>query len=127
MVTFVRPFMLKGVDRILPAGNYRVLTDEELIEELSFPVYRRVSTMIVVPETHDLMIQARLANRDIGFVHAGQTVKDKYRQATDAAGDHEKADGQYIDIVPAPHDPLELNGVGVVNVLPQPQCTVVST
>jgi hypothetical protein len=41
--------MLKGVDRILPAGDYRVLTDEELIEELSFPVYRRVSTMIVVP------------------------------------------------------------------------------
>jgi hypothetical protein len=49
MVTFVRPFMLKGVDRILPAGDYRVLTDEELVEELSFPVYRRVSTMIVVP------------------------------------------------------------------------------
>jgi hypothetical protein len=41
--------MLKGVDRILPAGNYRVVTDEELIEELSFPVYRRVSTMIFVP------------------------------------------------------------------------------
>ena len=33
--------------------------------------------MIVVPETHDLMVQARLANRDIGFVHAGQTVKVK--------------------------------------------------
>jgi hypothetical protein len=39
----------EGVDRILPAGNYRVATDEELIEELSFPVYRRVSTMIFVP------------------------------------------------------------------------------
>lgn len=25
------------------------MTDEELIEELSFPVYRRVSTMIFVP------------------------------------------------------------------------------
>jgi hypothetical protein len=48
-VTFSRPFTLKGVDRILPAGNYRVVTDEELIEELSFPVYRRVSTMIFVP------------------------------------------------------------------------------
>jgi hypothetical protein len=48
-VTFARPFILKGVDRILPAGDYRVLTDEELIEELSFPVYRRVSTMIFVP------------------------------------------------------------------------------
>ena len=49
IVTFARPFTLKGVDRILPAGNYRVVTDEELIEELSFPVYRRVSTMIFVP------------------------------------------------------------------------------
>ena len=33
----------------MPAGNYRVVTDEELIEQLSFPVYRRVSTMIFVP------------------------------------------------------------------------------
>jgi len=47
--TFGRPFMLKGVDGELPAGSYRVTTDEELIEGLSFPVYRRVSTMIFVP------------------------------------------------------------------------------
>ena len=46
---FGRPFMLKGVDRLLPAGDYRVTTDEELIEGLSFPVYRRVATMIFVP------------------------------------------------------------------------------
>lgn len=48
-VVFSHPFDLKGVDRILPAGDYRVMTDEELIEGLSFPVYRRVSTMIFVP------------------------------------------------------------------------------
>ncbi|MFY9693100.1 MAG: hypothetical protein WBF24_13710 [Xanthobacteraceae bacterium] len=48
-VTFAHPFLLKGVDRILGAGDYRVVTDEELIEELSFPVYRRVATMIFVP------------------------------------------------------------------------------
>jgi hypothetical protein len=48
-VVFTRPFLLKGVDRILPAGDYRVVTDEELIEGLSFPVYRRLSTMIFVP------------------------------------------------------------------------------
>lgn len=48
-VTFVRPFLLKGVDRIVAAGDYRIVTDEELIEELSFPVYRRVATMIFVP------------------------------------------------------------------------------
>jgi hypothetical protein len=44
-----RPFLLKGVDRMLPAGAYRVVTDEELIEGLSFAVYRRVATMIFVP------------------------------------------------------------------------------
>jgi hypothetical protein len=48
-VTFARPFSLKGLGRSLPAGVYEVLTDEELIEGLSFPVYRRVSTMIFVP------------------------------------------------------------------------------
>ena len=48
-VTFAHPFLLKGIDRILPAGDYRVVTDEELIEGVSFPVYRRVSTMIFIP------------------------------------------------------------------------------
>ena len=48
-VVFSHPFELKGVDGILPTGDYRVVTDEELIEELSFPVYRRISTMIFLP------------------------------------------------------------------------------
>ena len=48
-VVFNHSFELKDVDRILPPGEYRVVTDEELIEELSFPVYRRVATMIFVP------------------------------------------------------------------------------
>jgi hypothetical protein len=48
-VSFARPFLLKGVDRVLPAGQYKLITDEELIEGLSFPVYRRVATMIFVP------------------------------------------------------------------------------
>jgi hypothetical protein len=48
-VSFARPFLLKGIDRVLAAGQYKVITDEELIEELSFPVYRRVATMIFIP------------------------------------------------------------------------------
>ncbi len=50
-VVFSKPFLLKGVDRTLPAGDYRIVTDEELIEGVSFPAYRRVSTMIFVPAT----------------------------------------------------------------------------
>jgi len=49
IVTFNNPFSLKGVGRILPAGNYKIITDEEMIEGLSFPVYRRIATMMLVP------------------------------------------------------------------------------
>jgi hypothetical protein len=45
-ITFHRPFCIKGVDRLLPPGDYRVTTDEELIEGLSFSAYHRVSTVI---------------------------------------------------------------------------------
>jgi hypothetical protein len=47
-VTFERPFKLKAVDRELPAGTYRLSIDEETIEQLSFPVRRRLATMIFV-------------------------------------------------------------------------------
>jgi hypothetical protein len=46
---FQHPFSLKGVRRRLAAGEYEVEADEELIEELSFPVYRRVGTLIFLP------------------------------------------------------------------------------
>lgn len=48
-VTFRRPFRIRGVDRVLPAGTYEVITDEESIEGLSFAAFRRVATMILVP------------------------------------------------------------------------------
>jgi len=46
---FTRPFMLRGVDHVLPAGTYEVVTEDELIDGLSFPVYRRLSTVMFVP------------------------------------------------------------------------------
>jgi hypothetical protein len=48
-LTFRHPFSLQGVERQLAPGQYEVVTDEELIEELSFPVYRRVATLIFLP------------------------------------------------------------------------------
>jgi len=45
-VTFTKPFTLRGLKRTLPAGDYTVETHEELIEGVSFPVYRRILTQI---------------------------------------------------------------------------------
>ena len=49
IVKFSNSFSILGVGRVLPAGVYEIVTDEELIEGLSFPVYRRVATMILAP------------------------------------------------------------------------------
>ena len=48
-ITFKHPFRIKGIDRLLPSGAYEVITDEEMIEGLSFASFRRVATMIMVP------------------------------------------------------------------------------
>jgi hypothetical protein len=48
-INFRHPFRLKGIDRLLSPGAYEVIADEEMIEGLSFPCFRRVATMIVVP------------------------------------------------------------------------------
>ena len=48
-VKFHRPFSIKGVDHVLPPAEYRVVTEEELLEGLSFTAFHRVSTIIFVP------------------------------------------------------------------------------
>ena len=48
-VHFKHPFRIKGIDRLLMPGAYEVVTDEEMIEGLSFASWRRIATMITVP------------------------------------------------------------------------------
>lgn len=45
-VTFRRPFTLGALNEVLPSGDYIIETDEELLEGLSFPAYRRKLTLI---------------------------------------------------------------------------------
>lgn len=52
-VIFYGPFSLEGIGRPLPAGSYEIVTDEELIEGLSFPVYRRIATMMLAPAPYN--------------------------------------------------------------------------
>ena len=48
IVTFRRPFSLSGLDEMQPAGAYTVETNEELLESLSFPAWRRTATVILL-------------------------------------------------------------------------------
>jgi hypothetical protein len=48
-VIFTRPFRLSAMDEQQPPGVYTVETDEELLETVSFPAYRRLATWICIP------------------------------------------------------------------------------
>ena len=43
------PFNLIGIDEVQPAGTYTVETDEELLQTLSVPAYRGISTLMRLP------------------------------------------------------------------------------
>jgi len=48
-VTFARPFSLRGIDGLQPAGTYTVETEEEPVPGLSFLAWRRVATLMFLP------------------------------------------------------------------------------
>jgi hypothetical protein len=48
-VTFAHPFVLGSVVQPYDAGTYRLLVEEEQIEELSFVAYRRTSSRLEIP------------------------------------------------------------------------------
>jgi len=50
-VTFRRPFVLDGFERVEPAGTYTVDTEEESIDEVSFAAWKRGATVMHI--THD--------------------------------------------------------------------------
>lgn len=47
-VTFADAFNLRGYHGELPAGDYEVLVEEELLQGLSFEAYRRTATYLIV-------------------------------------------------------------------------------
>lgn len=49
LLTFRKPFTLRGWDETLPPGTYRLVIDEAEVPDLSFLAYHRVATMIHLP------------------------------------------------------------------------------
>jgi len=45
-VTFQRPFILAGFDHVQPPGRYTVETEEEQLDSISFPVWKRTMTIM---------------------------------------------------------------------------------
>lgn len=48
-VTFKHSFRIQGIERLLPAGAYEVIADEETLPSDTYTGWRRLSTLIIVP------------------------------------------------------------------------------
>jgi hypothetical protein len=81
IVHFKHPFLLKGVDRLLSPGAYQVITDEEMIEGLSFASFRRIATLIMVPG-----IAPRTSSTEMISINPEDLLE---AQSRDASGTHE--------------------------------------
>ena len=48
-IHFSHPFRLSPLDHAQPAGQYRLVTEEERLEGLSFEAFQRVRTLLYLP------------------------------------------------------------------------------
>jgi hypothetical protein len=78
-VVFTRPFRLAAFEAPLPPGSYVVETDEELVEDLSFPAYRRTGAWLRLPAAPgsralDRVVNVDPAELDAAIADQGATV-----------------------------------------------------
>ncbi len=63
-ITFRRPFTLAALDKAQPAGTYRVATEEEEIDGLSFVAFRRRATLLYLPALSTASATQQVVNVD---------------------------------------------------------------
>ncbi|MGX1096892.1 hypothetical protein [Amorphus sp. MBR-141] len=71
-LTFAAPFRVEGPLGECPAGTFEVETVEELIDGLSFPVYRIVSTSVVLPVPRAASSARQMVRLDPALVRAAR-------------------------------------------------------
>jgi hypothetical protein len=61
---FQAAFTLCGIDGELPAGSYRIETEDEVIESLSFVAFHRLETTIEIPAIGSASLKRQIVSID---------------------------------------------------------------
>ena len=80
-LTFRQPFRVKGVSRMLPAGDYELVPDQELTAEYYLPAYRPVVALIRMPSQGHRCSSIAKASVDLADILASHRL-DQQRAAT---------------------------------------------
>lgn len=83
IAVFNDAFSLGGIDGELPPGSYRIETEEELIESLSFVAFCRVETTIALPAIGSVGLRRQIVAIDPLDLAAAQD-RDAARQQSTA-------------------------------------------
>lgn len=82
-VVFHRPFMLTGFSQVEPAGTYTVETEEESVDDVSFPAWKRTATIIHI--THSGATEyVRIEPDDLAKAQARDAAQDETPAAAQA-------------------------------------------
>lgn len=73
-VTFRHPFTIEGLDGSQAAGTYVVEMEEDMLQELSFPAWRRVHTAIRLPQRPGTSVTEQVATVDPRAIEAALAV-----------------------------------------------------
>lgn len=84
-IRFDSPFQLAGMDSPHPAGVYTLETDEELLQDLSFPAYRRTATRLFLPVVPGSTILGEVVSIDPLELEAAQARDDAAAPGTGVA------------------------------------------
>lgn len=88
MVTFSNDFTIGDSQRELPPGTYEILVEEELLQGLSFEVYRRTATYLMVRSrgNHTGRIEMhKITQEDLGHATARDRALSESTQHSEAA------------------------------------------
>jgi hypothetical protein len=104
-VTFQHPFRLSGIDdEVLPAGHYVIETEEELLEALSIPAYRRLVTSIHLAGRPHSSERSRVLDIDPAELSAALATDGRaqeispalIKRTTSGGGEQKRGAGEFV-------------------------------
>lgn len=98
-IVFTLPFSLTGLDGLQPAGTYTIETEEELLEGLSFPAYRRTGTVMLLPAKPGSMITGQAVAVDPVELDA---IAQESKTGPERTPDHDDKSGSPVGRINAP-------------------------
>ncbi len=84
-VTFAGPFVLSGYPDSLPAGEYKVIIEEEHLQGVSFEAFRRTATYLMVGVRTGVMEMRLITEHDLKLALNRDRPANQITDKSDAA------------------------------------------